>query len=96
MVRPRFRYDSSRSRCDRISKLNSVPLKISGIGLERHLGAALLGDADGRELVDRIAAPVLLIVGLAVALDLQLQQLRQRVDHRDADAVQTARNLVVE
>ncbi len=33
MVRPRFRYDSSRSRWVRISKLNSVPLKISESGL---------------------------------------------------------------
>ena len=70
------------------------PLEDLRVGLERHLGAASLRHADRRQLGRRIAAPVLLVVGLAVALDLQLQPLRQRVDHRDADAVQTARDLV--
>jgi hypothetical protein len=32
-ARPRFRYDNSRSRCVRISKLSSIPLKISESGL---------------------------------------------------------------
>ena len=41
-----------------------------------------------------VAALVGLLVDLAVAPDLELERLRQRVDDRDADAVQTARDLV--
>ena len=70
------------------------PLEDLRVGLERDLRAGPLGDADGRQLRRRIAAPVLLVVGLAVALDLELQPLGQRVDDRHADAVQTARDLV--
>ena len=41
-----------------------------------------------------MAALVGLVVDLAVAPDLEIERLRQRVDDRDADAVQAARHLV--
>ena len=58
------------------------------------LGAALLGLADHLQRVQRVAAAIGLAEDLAVAADLQFQLLRQGVDHRDADAVQTAGDLV--
>ncbi len=65
-------------------------------GHERDLGAApAVGGAGHGERCGRLAA-----VGEAhrmlflVAPDAQLQPLRERVDHRDADAVQAARHLV--
>ena len=62
---------------------------------ERHLGAALVaGVAGDRERRDRVAVAELHGVLLAVAPDRQLQPGRQRVDHRDADAVQAAGHLV--
>ena len=64
-------------------------------GQERHLGAALVaGVAGDRERSDRIAVAELHGVFLAVAPDRQLEPGRQRVDHRDADAVQAAGHLV--
>jgi hypothetical protein len=42
----------------------------------------------------RVAALEAHLVAVAVAVDLQLQPVAERVDHRDADAVQTARDLV--
>ena len=64
------------------------------VGLEGDLGAALLGRAGRLEIGGRRAALVGLLVDLAVAPDLELERLRERVDDRDADAVQTARHLV--
>ena len=64
------------------------------IGLEGDLGAALLGRAGDFQRLDRIAAVIALLVDLAVAPDFQVERLRQRVHHRDADAVQTAGDLV--
>ncbi len=62
---------------------------------ERHLGAALVArwadDLEGR-LGDAVAEAHEVL--LAVAPDLELQHARERVDHRHADAVQTAGNLV--
>ena len=46
--------------------------KNRGIRLERHLGAGLFRHADLVEARCGIAAPVLLVVDLAVALDLEL------------------------
>ena len=64
-------------------------------GQERHLGAALaFGIADDRKRCDRVAVVKLDEVRFAVAPDGELEPGRQRVDHRDADAVQAARDLV--
>src|SRR5213082_592643 len=66
-----------------------------GRGLEGHLGAALaLGLADHFQRRHRIAVGEFDEMLLAVAPDFELQLAGQRVDHRDADAVQAARNLV--
>ena len=61
---------------------------------EGDLGAALLGLAGYLQRGDRIAAAIGLAPDLAVAADLQLQPLGEGVDDRDADAVQTAGDLV--
>ncbi len=64
-------------------------------GQERHLGAALaLGVADGRERTDRVAVVELHEVLFAVAPDRELEPGRERVHHRDADAVQATGHLV--
>ena len=55
---------------------------------ERDRGAGLGGLLALHELRLRLAALVLLAPDMAVAPDLQQQLLRQRVDDRDADAVQ--------
>ena len=64
------------------------------VRLEGDLGAALLRRSGGFELRRRHAALVGLLVDLAVAPDLELEQLGQRIHDRDADAVQTAGDLV--
>ena len=94
MVTPALRNASSRSRCASVSKLNSVVSKICGVGLERDLGAALLGRAGDDQIGLRRAALVGLLIDLLVAPDLELEPLGERVDDRHADAVQTAGHLV--
>ena len=64
------------------------------VGLERDLRAAALRRAGDGEVDQRLAALVALLVGLLVAPDLEVEPLRQRVDHRHADAVQAAGHLV--
>ena len=64
------------------------------VGLERDLRAAPLRRAGDLEVGDRRAALVALLVDLAVAPDLEVEPLRQRVDDRHADAVQAAGHLV--
>ena len=62
---------------------------------ERHFGAALVvGGADHGERRDRLAVAEFHEMLFAVAPDRQLERARQRIDHRDADAVQAAGNLV--
>ena len=61
---------------------------------EGDLGAAPLRLAGHLERGDGPAALVGLLVDLVVAPDLELEPLGERVDDRDADAVQTARDLV--
>ena len=62
---------------------------------ERHLGAALVArGADDGERGDRLAVAKFHEMLLAVAPDGQLEPARQRIDHRDADAVQAAGDLV--
>ena len=63
-------------------------------GLEADDRAALVRRADGGQRRLRLAQPVLLLMQLAVAVDRQEQVLGQGVDDRDADAVQTAGDLV--
>ena len=66
-----------------------------GRGQERHFGAALaVHVADDLERCDRIAVGELHEVFLAVAPDRELEPRRERVDDRDADAVQAAGDLV--
>ena len=95
MTMPPFRNASSRRRCASVSKLYSVVSKICGVGPERDLGAAALSScrSTSRSAM-RGAALVALLVHLAVAPDLELEPLGQRVDHRHADAVQAAGDLV--
>ena len=69
--------------------------KISGIGLEAHLGAApVRRAADLLQLALRLAALEHHAVERLLARDLDLHALGQRVGDRDADAVQAARGLV--
>ncbi len=65
-----------------------------GVGPERDLGAGLLRSAHRLDRRDRAALLVGLLPDLALAQDLDLEPLGERVDDRDADAVQAARDLV--
>src|SRR5690606_3601550 len=63
--------------------------------LEAQRGAAALARrARDLQRIQRLAEGVFLLVVLAVAPDVEPQVLAQRVDHRDAHAVQAAGNLV--
>ena len=53
-----------------------------------------LGRAGLPEFRHRLSPLVALLVDLAAAPDFQIQALAQRIHHRDADAVQSAGNLV--
>ena len=91
---PPFRNASSRSRCASVSKLNSVVSKICVSGLKvTFVPRRFVVPVISRSAVRR-AALVALLVDLAVAPDLEVERLGQRVDHRDADAVQAAGDLV--
>ena len=91
---PAFRNASSRSRCASVSKLKSTVSKISASGLNViFVPRFLVVPVISRSRL-RLAALVLLLEHLAVAPDLEVELLRQRVDDRHADAVQTARHLV--
>jgi hypothetical protein len=72
-------------------------VEILGVGPEAHRGAgiALAGGADDLELRGDLAVLEADVVFLAAALDPALELLRERVDHRHADAVQAAGELVV-
>ncbi len=61
---------------------------------EGDLGPVLLGRRALGQLGHRFAALVVLLPDVALAADLQVQALGQRVHNRDADAVQPARDLV--
>ena len=65
-----------------------------GIGAEGHLGAAPLGRSSHLEIGQRMAALITLLVNLTVAPDLEVEPLGQRVDNRNANAVQAAGDLV--
>src|SRR5690606_6296028 len=72
-------------------------VEILGIGPEadRGAGPALRHLADDLELRAALALREAHVVFLAVAADPDLEVLRQRIDHRDADAVQAAGVAVV-
>ena len=95
MVTPELRNASSRSRCSSVAKSNSTIVKVLVRGQERHFGAAIFACvADHLERRDRVAVGEFHEVLFAVAPDAKLQQGRERVHHRDADAVQAAGDLV--
>ena len=72
----------------------SSKISRSGRKVTRRARAALVG-AGGRQRAERLAARVVLLVDLAVApAHGDVQALRERVDHADADAVQAAGDLV--
>ena len=64
------------------------------VGQEGDLGAVLLGRLALGQVGHRFAALVVLRPDVAVAADLQVQALGERVDDGDADAVQAAGDLV--
>ncbi len=95
IVTPPLRNASSRSRWASVSKLKSTVSKICGSGLKVTLVPRFLVVPVTSRLVDRRAA----LVGSAcrpapLRQISSVERLRQRVDDRDADAVQTAGNLV--
>ena len=79
--------------------LEHVGLEIGGgknlaVRQELHAGAALVRVAHDFELRDRVAALVALMVFLALAPDREVEPDGERVDDGDADAVQTAGDLI--
>ena len=94
MCRPRVRNAVSRRRCSSVANSKSSVSKISASGQERDRRAGLLGGRALRERALRRAADVVLGQREAVAPDLDVELLRERVDDRDADAVQAAGHLV--
>ena len=95
IFRPLFRKASSRSRFDSVSNENVGLLEDRRVRLEPDDRAVLLRRLARRQRAGRRAA-LLVALGphLAAAPDLDLEPLAERVDDRDADAVQTARDLV--
>ena len=94
MRMPPFRNASSRSRCASVSKLYSTVSKICVSGLNvTFVPRRCVVPVTSRSAIGT-AALVALLVDLAVAPDLEIEPLRQRVDDRDADAVQAAGHLV--
>ena len=91
---PPFRNASSRSRWASVSKLKTVVSKISVSGLNVTLVPRRLVVPVTSRSAGRLAALVGLLIDLAVAPDFEIERFGQRVDDRDADAVQTARHLV--
>ena len=77
-----------------MSKLYSVVSKICVIGFERDLRAAALRRAGDLDRRNRIAPLVALLIDLAVAPDLQIETLGERIHDRHANTVQTAGYLV--
>ena len=79
--------------------LDDVELEVQrledvGVGEEGDRGPGLLRRGALRQRRLRRAALVVLRPDVTVAADLDVEALRQRVDHRHADAVQAARHLV--
>ena len=96
IFRPRVRKAVSRRRCSRRREVVVERLEDLGVGQERdrRAGARLVGLAllRARPAARRARSPA--SRREAVAADLDVQRLGQRVDDRDADAVQAAGDLV--
>ena len=95
-VTSELRNASSRNRSATVSNLNIRFLKICPSGMNVIRVPVLPVSAFAGHLRGRngFTARVLLEPDLSVTVDLRLQPLAQRVDHRNADAVQTARDFV--
>ena len=91
---PPFRKANSRSRCARVSKLKTTVSKIWVSGLKVTFVPRRFVVPGHLQRAGRSAAFVGLLVDLAVAPDLHFEYFRQGVHDRDADAVETAGNLV--
>ena len=91
---PAFRNASSRSRCASVSKLNSTVSKISSSGVKVIFVPRFLVVPVISRSACGFPRCVLLLEDLPVAPDLEVELLRERVDDRHADAVQTAGDLV--
>ncbi|GIW42317.1 MAG: hypothetical protein KatS3mg076_2894 [Candidatus Binatia bacterium] len=65
-----------------------------GVGLEGHLGAVLVGLADDLEGTQRLPSLVTLDVDVTLALDLDLEVLREGVHDRESHSVEAAGHLV--
>ena len=94
IFRPRVRKAVSRRRSARVSKSKPISSKISRSGRKVILVPCSLVASPLAQLGHRFAALVVLRPDVAVAADLQVQALGERVDDRDADAVQAAGDLV--
>ena len=92
--RLRVRKAVSRRRCSRIEKSWSSDSKISASGSQLMVVPVSLVASPLRRSYLRSAAFVLLRPDVAVAANLDDERLAERVDHRDADAVQAAGDLV--
>ena len=68
--------------------------KICGSGLKVVFVPTRSVRADAADLAGGHAALVFLLIDVAFAADLDLAPLGEEVDHRDADAVQTAGGLI--
>ena len=94
IFRPRVRKAVSRSRSARVVEVELDLFEDLEVGQEGDLGAVLLGRVALGQVGHRFAALVVLLPDVAVAADLQVQALGERVDDGDADAVQAAGDLV--
>jgi hypothetical protein len=91
---PALRNASSRRRCASVSKLNSMPSKISPSGanvifVPRFFVVPVISRSP-----NGLPRSYFCLIHLAVAPDFQIQLSRQRVHHGDAHAVQAARDFV--
>src|SRR5947207_406967 len=92
MLMPLLRNASSRSRWESISKLKSRLGNISESGLK--VTRVPVCSERPISFSGACAAPVLLLVDLAVALDLDFQGFGEGIDDRKADAVKAAGDFI--
>ena len=95
MLTPELRKASSRRRCSSVAKSNSTMVKVFGEG-KNVTSVPRLPPLSPTTFSGATATPSreLHEMFFAVAPDGELEPARQRVDHRDADAVQAAGHLV--
>src|SRR5262249_50890094 len=94
MRSPAFRNDSSRSLCESTSNSNSMLGKITVSGRNVTRVPVLSVVPISASGLGGLATPVGLAPDPAVAPDLELEPLGERVHDRHADAVEAARDLV--